>query len=35
MNKNQEKDKQQAHGNHDKQRRKSHQQRQLTESKHP
>ena len=35
MKNNQEKTKQQAHGNHDKQRRKSHQQRQLTESKRP
>ena len=35
MNKNQGKTKQQANENHDKQRMKSHQQRQLSQSKHP
>ena len=35
MKQNQENTKQQANGNHDKQRRKIHQQRQLTQSKHP
>ena len=35
MNKNQGKTKQQANGNHDKQRIKSHQQRQLSQKKHP